>query len=181
MSTQNEIKLLAEYAKHGNGLNIGCGNVQIGESIGIDMHEGAKAAFLLADARSLPFFKDNQFDYIVSASTLEHINAGPITVLREWLRIIKPGGIIAVLVPDADWTSEDHEGLWCMTGDCGTPGRMGKQRREMEHLHAFTARTLDVLFRFAGMNVIRNMQIDRRPTRPERTLLCVGVKSETYA
>jgi len=172
MSVRAEIEFLAKYCK-GIGLNIGCGNVAIGNSIGVDVTIEAKAAIMLADAFNLPFM-DCSLDYIVSAACLEHIDKGPVTVLREWLRCLKVGGTIAVTVPDAEY------GMWAMTGDTGKVGQFAKARREMEHLHAFTQTTLMLLFDFAGMQIIRCEKIDRKPVRPETTLLCVGRKTEAY-
>lgn len=172
MSVEKEIELLAEYCK-GFGANIGCGDVQIADSIGIDCCHKAQAAVIVAEATCLPL-RDNTLDYIVSAACFEHIDRSPVKVLREWLRCLKVGGIIAIVVPDADY------GIWSMTGDTGKPGQLCKPRSEMEHLHAFTKQSLVMLFEFAGMEVIRCEKIDRRPVRPETTILCVGKKTENY-
>jgi predicted SAM-dependent methyltransferase len=173
MSTRKEIKELVKYCK-GEGLNIGCGPVPIGNSIGVDISEKASAAKMICPADNLSFVKDNNYDYIVCAACLEHIDRGPIMVLREWLRCIKFGGAIAVTVPDAEY------GMWAMTGDRGIPGRLVKPEPEMEHLHAFTTTTLKLLFEFAGMEVIRCEIIDRRPSRPEPTIICVGIKTSAF-
>ena len=169
MSVKKELDILASYCK-GVGINIGCGNAQIAESIGVDISPAAQAAVVLADACFLPF-KDDTFDYVVSSACLEHLEAAPILALREWLRVIKPGGTIAVVVPDAKY------GIWSMTGDTGKCGQFTKKQREMEHLHAFTVETLNVLFKFAGMEVIRCEVIERKPVRFETTIVCVGIKS----
>ena len=173
MSTRKEIELLAEYAPKGAGINIGCGNVQIGYSLGLDTSDNAMAKVITADAIKLPF-EDNSQDYIVSSACFEHIAQAPILTLREWLRVIKVGGTIAITVPDARY------GMWAMTGDDGKPGQLIKKYRAMEHLHAFDFITLKLLFEFAGMDVIRCEIIDRKPVRPERTILCVGEKTKEY-
>ena len=171
MPIRREIELIAECC-NGMGLNIGCGDVQIRNSIGFDIAE-TKAAMVLGDAMKLPF-KQGVFDYIVAAACFEHLEAAPITVLRHWLRFLKPGGVIAILVPDASY------GIWSMTGDTGKVGKLVKPRSEMEHLHAFTVESLKVLFEFAGMDIEKLDIIDRHPERKERTIICVGRKNETY-
>ena len=173
MPIRREIELLASYCK-GDGLNIGCGNVQIGNSIGVDMTTESKAAKVIADAVDLPF-AENSFDYIVASACFEHIKYAPIVILRHWLRFLKLGGIVAILVPDAEY------GIWSMTGDTGECGKLIKPRKEMEHLHAFTAKSLEMLFEFAGMTILTLDVIDRMPERKERTLLCVGAKNDTYS
>ncbi len=167
-----ELKSLAKYCK-GLGANVGCGDHQIADSIGVDISATAKAAQTVADACDLPF-GDGDLDYIVASACFEHIDKGPITILREWLRCVKVGGTIAVLVPDAKY------GIWAMTGDTGTCGKFTKAQRSMEHLHAFTQESLILLFEFAGMEVMQCKIIDRVPVRPERTLLCVGKKLEIF-
>jgi ubiquinone/menaquinone biosynthesis C-methylase UbiE len=48
--------------------------------------------------QQLPY-PSNQFDLVMSAHTLEHL-AAPETGLGEMLRVVKPGGLILVLVPN---------------------------------------------------------------------------------
>jgi predicted SAM-dependent methyltransferase len=171
MSTTKEIKLLAEYCK-GFGLNIGCGSVPIGNSIGVDI-DNTPAACIIADAHKLPF-ADGVLDFIVSCNSFEHIQVAPVITLREWARCLKVGGTVAIVVPNAKY------GIWSMTGDRGVCGRMAKPEREMEHFHAFTQDTLSCLFVFSGFKIQLSLVIDRRPERRETTLLCVGVKTDTY-
>jgi len=173
MSTPKEIEILAYYCV-GDGLNIGCGNLSIGNSIGIDANPKCKATRMVAMADDLSFVDDGTYDYIISSACLEHIDRGPVMVLREWLRCIRIGGIIAVIVPDAEY------GMWAMTGDTGIPGQLAKQNRLMEHMHAFTVTTLRMLFEYVGMSVIRCESIDRRPVRPEPTIICVGIKTGAF-
>ena len=173
MSTRREIEVLAKYTEKGIGLNIGCGDVQIGHSLGVDSSDTAKAKIVKARATNLPFDNNSQ-DYIVASACFEHIDKAPIITLREWLRVLKIGGIIAITVPDASY------GMWAMTGDNGEVGKFVKKERAMEHLHAFDVTTLKLLFEFAGMKVTRCEVLDRRPIRPERTILCVGKKTEAY-
>ncbi len=171
MPIKREINLLSTYCK-GVGLNIGCGDIQIGNSIGVDLTD-TKAAMVIADALSLPF-KHEMFDYIIAAACFEHLEIAPILVLRHWLQFLKKDGVIAILVPDAEY------GIWSMTGDTGKVGELCKPRREMEHLHAFTQQSLKMLFEFAGMDVITNEIIDRNPERKERTILFAGKKNDKY-
>lgn len=54
------------------------------------------------DACSLPF-RDNSLDYVVCSNVLEHV-ANPVAALAEWQRVLRPGGIIYVVVPDRRYT-----------------------------------------------------------------------------
>jgi SAM-dependent methyltransferase len=49
-------------------------------------------------ATALPFH-DNSLDYVASSHVLEHV-ANPVAALAEWYRVLRPGGIIYLVVPD---------------------------------------------------------------------------------
>ncbi|MET0975176.1 MAG: methyltransferase domain-containing protein [Leifsonia sp.] len=54
----------------------------------------ANAEFLVADAYALPF-DDDTFDVVHAHQTMQHLSR-PTQALREALRVLKPGGILAV-------------------------------------------------------------------------------------
>ncbi|GGF33177.1 methyltransferase [Marmoricola endophyticus] len=58
---------------------------------------GAAADIKEGDALSLPF-ADGEFDRVVAAEILEHVPAD-IAAIRELVRVLRPGGTIAVTVP----------------------------------------------------------------------------------
>ena len=59
---------------------------------------------VLADSRDLPF-EDSSLEYVANSHVLEHI-ADPIGALVEWVRVLKGGGIIYMVVPDKRFTWE---------------------------------------------------------------------------
>ena len=172
MSIGFELRLLTKLC-NGFGVNVGCGDTPIAGSIGIDVCREAKAASIFIDSLRLPF-PDNSLDYIVSSACLEHMQEAPITVLREWARCLMVGGVLGIVVPDAEY------GIWSMTGDTGKCGELIKERREMEHLHAFTEISLCVLLEFAGFTITEVKHVDRRPLRKETTLFVSAYKNETF-
>ena len=60
-------------------------------------------------ACALPFH-DNSLDYVVSSHVLEHV-ANPVAALAEWYRVLRPGGIIYLLVPNRLSTWDRHRPL----------------------------------------------------------------------
>jgi SAM-dependent methyltransferase len=57
---------------------------------------------LVAFGDDLPF-KDNTLDYVLSSHVVEHF-FDPVKALREWHRVIKPGGYIFIIAPHKDRT-----------------------------------------------------------------------------
>lgn len=80
---------LMKYCR-GQGVDLGCGNTRIKtDAIGIDLTN--PNADMKADARVLKQFPDNHFDYVFSSHLLEEL-ANTEATLKEWIRILKPGG-----------------------------------------------------------------------------------------
>lgn len=61
----------------------------------------------IGEARHLPQFADASYDFILSSHCLEHL-ADPLGGLAEWTRILKPQGVLALVVPHKDATF-DHQ------------------------------------------------------------------------
>lgn len=47
--------------------------------------------------QDLPF-ADDSFDRVIATHVLEHLPA-PVTVLEEWVRVIRPGGVLSLILP----------------------------------------------------------------------------------
>lgn len=63
----------------------------------------------LASIEKLPF-KDNNFDIIISVDVLYHQRVGnDIKALKEFNRVLKPGGILIVKVPAFNWLRGHHD------------------------------------------------------------------------
>ena len=61
---------------------------------------------IVALGDDLPF-KDGTLDYVVSAHVIEHF-FDPVKALREWHRVIRPGGYIFIIAPHRDRTFDKH-------------------------------------------------------------------------
>ena len=88
----------------GRGVDLGCGGDKVTLSaIGFDLeepytHVGDDVIEMKGDARELPF-NDNVLDFVYSSHLLEDFpNTG--NVLKEWIRVIKPGGYLILYLPD---------------------------------------------------------------------------------
>lgn len=52
----------------------------------------------VAEAASLPDISDGRYEFLLSSHVLEHL-ADPMKALREWRRILAPGGTLVLIVP----------------------------------------------------------------------------------
>lgn len=79
---------------------IGCGDRKVfDDSIAIDVRHTDKVD-IIADGRHLPF-KDNTVDYVYSSHVIEHFSHTEVdSVLREWARVLKNGGVFEIRCPD---------------------------------------------------------------------------------
>ncbi len=168
MSSPVEELTLVNYCQ-GVGANICCGDRQIGGSIGVDANPDAKAALIHADARLLPF-TDNSLDYIVSAHGLEHIQDGPLLVIREWVRCLKVGGRIAIVVPDGSAKPLQVLQYNAKKGKMNPNG----------HCHIFTPAILFALLVQSGLEASSTRTLDRSDYWDTDVVLGTGIKSSSY-
>lgn len=61
----------------------------------------------VAEASDLHIIDDEQYDYVISSHCIEHL-ANPLKGLSEWIRVLKPGGLLVVIFPDKNRTF-DHQ------------------------------------------------------------------------
>ena len=78
----------------GQGLDIGFGGDLVSPNArGFDFEHG--------DAQYLAELKDEQFDFVYSSHTLEHM-PNPSTALKNWFRVLKKGGYLILYIPHRD-------------------------------------------------------------------------------
>jgi predicted SAM-dependent methyltransferase len=81
-------------------LHLGCGEKYIPGFIHIDARKFPHIDHI-ASVDKLDMFKDNSVDLVYSSHLLEHFPRNKTEdVLREWHRVLKPGGILRIAVPD---------------------------------------------------------------------------------
>ncbi len=113
------------WAFAGHGLDIGGGD----DPLGRWCHAFARMKSCRTwdkgdgDAQELKGVKDNSYDWLASSHCLEHLH-NPYTGLRNWIRVVKPGGWLTVTIPDATmyeqgkWPSRwngDHKWMFSMS------------------------------------------------------------------
>lgn len=89
----------------GRGLDLGCGPWKVfPHAIGVDAqaYPGGDGANLVADVTDLGMFADAAFDWVYSSHTLED-QEDTVDTLREWWRLVKPGGYLILYLPHKDF------------------------------------------------------------------------------
>ena len=114
-----ESKLAHKYLDGLNGIEIGASlhnpfnikggwcNVDYSHNHSFEHPAGKCPVNIVAYADRLPF-KDNTLDYILSSHVIEHAFR-PIKTIKEWLRVIKPGGYVFMIVPHKDRTFDKNK------------------------------------------------------------------------
>jgi SAM-dependent methyltransferase len=87
----------------GNGIDIGAGSDALGQYGELfPLMESCRPWDLQdGDAQLLAGVPDNALDFAHSSHCLEHMR-DPREALKHWLRVVRPGGHLVVLVPDED-------------------------------------------------------------------------------
>lgn len=62
----------------------------LGDTMGVER--------VIGDAHILSRFRDGEFDRLVATCVLAHLSS-PLRALREWRRVVKPGGCLTIYVP----------------------------------------------------------------------------------
>src|SRR5688572_25275355 len=57
----------------------------------------------IREATDLQGIEDNKYDFVLSCHSLEHV-ANPLKALSEWQRVLKPGGLLVLVLPDKRYT-----------------------------------------------------------------------------
>ncbi len=95
----------------------------------------AFAASLGVPAVDLGELEAHAFDYIHAEQVFEHL-AEPDAMLAVLVRLLRPGGVIRIAVPDGEVTSAKLQSGWRVAKD---------ELHPLEHLNAYTRRSLDGL------------------------------------
>lgn len=84
----------------GDCLHVGCGQKRIEGAVNIDPNpDRAEWADFPFDVHDLSFFEDESFDSVVSSHVLQALE-DPVRALREMARVMRPGAVMAHVVPD---------------------------------------------------------------------------------
>jgi hypothetical protein len=114
------------YYTGGVGLEIGSGGVHTPWCLSTDAYAtdehpfygGACRPHMVVPGDDLSVFGDESFSLILGNHVVEHIPGDVCDIFRKhWLRVLKPGGVLAVILPDQRYVNvlgidKDHKHNW---------------------------------------------------------------------
>lgn len=148
-------------------LNLGCGDKILEGYTNVDVacERAGKLPDIVCDIRKLEKFSDNFADEILAVHVVEHFWRWEVVdILREWVRVLKPGGKMILECPnlksaceeflrDADRHSqpgkEGQKTMWVFYGDPSWSDPL------MVHRWGYTPLSLAQIMFEAGMNDLR--------------------------
>lgn len=86
----------------------------------------------IREATDLHGIGEHRYDFVLSSHNLEHIS-NPVRALKEWIRVVKPGGVIIVLLPDYRRTF-DHRRSPTPIEHMLEDYELGRDERDLTHL-----------------------------------------------
>jgi len=178
---------LGDAAPRPTRLNLGCGDKILPGYVNVDVVEAraGKRPDVICDLHDLVPFADATADEILSVHVVEHFWRWEIRdVLREWMRVLKPGGRMIVECPNLlsacrtflenpeQYAREDQNGqrtMWVFYGDPQWKDPL------MIHRWGYTPESLAALLREVGLRDVRQEPAQFKLREP-RDMRIVGVK-----
>lgn len=170
-------------------LNLGCGDKLLEGYINVDLADNrhAKPPDVISDIRDLSAFPDNYADEILSVHVIEHFYYWEVPgILREWVRILQPGGVLVLETPDllnacreildnpetaTDPGPAGRMGIWPLYGDPGWKDPL------MCHRWLYTPESLGRLLSQCGLVEISRESAKYKMREP-RDMRMVGRKPD---
>jgi predicted SAM-dependent methyltransferase len=135
------------------GLNLGSRNRAIPGylNMDIDQHEGVD---IVGDISDLSCFEDGSVENIYASHVLEHFpHTKTLAVLKEWNRVLAPGGVLYVAVPDFQRTVQLY--IHCGMNDWLRNYLWGDQGYKTAfHYTGFDAMSMTSILKEAGFSEV---------------------------
>jgi len=91
----------------------------------------------IEEGADLSVIKDDTYDFILSSHSLEHM-ANPLKAMKEWLRVLKKGGVILAILPDKRYTF-DHKRPTTTLGHLKDDYKNDTQEDDLTHVDEILA------------------------------------------
>lgn len=149
------------FSKRGTRLHLGCGSVHLPGFVSIDQAAYDHIDFQ-QDVRDLSNFMDESIELIYACHVLEYFDLQEaVDVLREWRRVLEPGGTLRLAVPDFDALLKVYRASGSLAAILGPLyGRMvladgSGSYKAIYHKTVYTFELLSTILSAAGFRGIR--------------------------
>jgi len=168
-------------------LNLGCGDKIINGYINVDVvaTRAGKQPDIICDLHNLSIFESNYADEILAVHVVEHFwHWEIIEILKEWTRVLKPGGKMILECPNLISAAEEflknpdiaalggkegQRSMWVFYGDPGWKDPL------MIHRWGYTPRSLAFIMNEAGLSNLRQEPAQFKLREP-RDMRITGIK-----
>jgi len=138
-------------------VHIGCGKVRALGFVNVDAVPLSHVHVPTDDVTNLPCFSDGSVDMVYTCHVLEHFKAEEFKqVLEEIYRILKPGGIFRMSVPDFDRLIDVYNASGKEIGSISRQLMGGQDDRYNVHYGVFTRRSLSSILEATGFCDVRD-------------------------
>ena len=141
-------------------LHLGCGDKRLKDYTNIDIRE-LPSVDLVDDIKVLSNFDDNYVDVIYASHVLEHfLKIDTQAIINEWVRVLKPEGIIRLSVPSLEALIKIYE----LSGDMEYiigPLMGGQTYDQNFHYNMFDKKRLTSYLENAGCEAIHTWDYRR--------------------
>jgi SAM-dependent methyltransferase len=169
-------------------LNLGCGDKILPGYVNVDVaaSRAGRKPDVLCDLHRLEPFEENSADEVLAVHVVEHFwRWEVVAVLREWLRVLKPGGRMVLECPNlrsaceqfladpgrfAGPGPEGQRTMWVFYGDPAWKDPL------MVHRWGYTPESLAAVMREAGLAEVRQEPAQFKLREP-RDMRLVGIKA----
>ncbi len=135
-------------------VNLGCGVNTSEEFINVDTR-GFPHTHYIHEVEDLSMFEDGSVDLLYASHLLEHVDRSKVpTVLKEWKRVLKSGGVLRFGVPDFDGLVEVYNANKKNIESIMAP-LMGGEGKYDDHHTAWNFAYAEKLLKEAGYSVVR--------------------------
>jgi predicted SAM-dependent methyltransferase len=181
----------ARFPRRDLKLHLGCGTVRLDGWVNIDLE--TRADLKLDVRRPLPF-GDGAAKLIYHEHLMEHLTVEEGTAcLRDWFRLLAPGGVLRIATPDLAYVVERYQGDWHDQAWLRLPEyafirtraeMMNVSFRWWGHRYLYDGEELERRMRDAGFDPVRRCALRQSvvrelaglETRDDSKLILEGVK-----
>jgi SAM-dependent methyltransferase len=113
---------------------------------------------IVAPGDNIPI-PDNSVDFVLSSHVLEHF-WDPIKTLQEWMRVVRPGGFVFMIIPHKERTFDQERPRTSLQELIDRHKGVGVDPGTHEHFSVWVTEDVLELCRYLGLKVVEYQDVD---------------------